>query len=99
MCYDCFKSLLDAKEARSIMFNMLHLTSSFRATNKAERFSAWAKCASNLSSSEDNTQKRMSESASSNIRTELAVLYGHARKPTIIVNQNCIQSRTFIQPL
>ena len=37
-------------------------TSSLRATNNADKFSAWARWASNLSSSEDNTQKRMSES-------------------------------------
>lgn len=38
-------------------------TSSLRATNKADKFSAWAKWASNLSSSDDNTQNRISESA------------------------------------
>lgn len=37
-------------------------TSSFNDTNNAAKFSACAKCGSNLSSSDDNTQKRISES-------------------------------------
>ena len=41
----------------------IYFTSSLRATNNAERFSAWARWASNLSSNEDSTQNRISESA------------------------------------
>lgn len=48
---------------------LLPLTSSLRATNKADRFSAWAKWASNLSSSEERTQKRMSGSVRSHLRS------------------------------
>ena len=54
------------------MYNILNTrTSSFSATNKADKFSAWAKWASNLSSSDDNTQKRISESATKTVNSSI----------------------------
>ena len=57
-------------------------TSSLRATNKADKFSAWARCASNLSSKDDNTQKRMSGSAAKTVAKNYVHIQKHRLKPT-----------------
>ena len=51
-----------------IACSLISKASSFRAINRALRFSAWARCGSNLSSREVNTQYRISASRMERIR-------------------------------